>query len=432
MNLWQKETDMKNAWMVAKRYFWKCAKVTKTERVIHLICDLIVYVVRVFTHKKRLLCRKADSLEHYCAIKDEIMVEIEAKKKRLVYEAPFFEVSEEKKHEFESPSIYVAILHGVDVLSSSGLILTKKDVLYDPMKSDKEHRIKWPWMYLWGIRYKHMFLLVNRDVLEVDQAINLCGFGANNYYHFTVEILSRLAYTSQLPDASKLPILIDEGIKAYPQLEQLLNAVKFDHEIIYVPCEMRVKTHLLIQPSMNTWMPMNVESWKLFRISDNLIARSGITNIRSCLYRIMETQGERKIYISRKNCDSSRLVNEAEMIPLFKEAGFEIVYPEYLSFEEQVRMFSSAKCIVGVTGAALTNILYCRQGTILGCIIPQEYEFCIYSSIAYAVGCQTLFLSPDIVFCSKDIAADRYRVDIGQCKRYVQELNKMCLQKRIR
>ena len=46
-----------------------------------------------------------------------------------------------------------------------------------------------------------------------------------------------------------------------------------------------------------------------------------------------------------------------------QEKGFELVATELLSFKEQVRLFSEADIIVGPSGAAFANIIFCQPGT---------------------------------------------------------------------
>lgn len=407
-----------------KKRFWKLARITKTESIV----DFWYHIVDALIHQKEIIWLKFKSVKQYCEEHDDCTLrEIETEKERPVYVPPFFEQSEGKKYLFNSPSIYVAVMRNMTVLSATGVILTDKYIVSDMMQRDQKRRIKWPWGAVRRVSKNRALLVVERREMEIEKAVNLCGFASNNYYHFTMEILSRLEYVNQLPETENIPILIDEGIKVYPQLEELLNVVNPKREVIYIPHETQVKIHLLIQPSMNTWGPLNIASWDMFRISDNLMAQSGIWNIRSCVDQYMVEQSQRKIFISRRNYGTSRLKNEAEIIPLFELEGFEIVYPEALSYVDQIQLFSSAKCVVGVTGAAMTNILYCHPGTVVGCVIPREYDFCVYSTIAELIGVHTLFLSPDIVSKSECIVAESYYVEEGQCKRYIKKILEMCV-----
>ena len=198
-----------------------------------------------------------------------------------------------------------------------------------------------------------------------------------------------------------------------------------DYKVIYVPEYKRVLCKTLIQLSMNTWMPINVRKKDDFRISDNIISISAITNIRKISEEYRCVSSGKKIFISRKNTNLSRITNEEKVADLFRKRGFEIVHTEDLSYKQQVELFSAAICVVGATGAAMTNLVYCNPNTVFGCIIPKKYDFCIYSSIAHMVGMRMLFLDAKVIRSGIAISLDQCKVDIDECCGYIDELEKM-------
>lgn len=72
-------------------------------------------------------------------------------------------------------------------------------------------------------------------------------------------------------------------------------------------------------------------------------------------------QGER-IYISRRAAQKRRIVNEDELTPVLNKFGFQTVYAEELSFQDQVRVLSRARYLVSNHGAGLTNMLFMKDG----------------------------------------------------------------------
>ena len=68
--------------------------------------------------------------------------------------------------------------------------------------------------------------------------------------------------------------------------------------------------------------------------------------------------GPEKIYVSRNRTPQRRLRNEDEIAGVLTRLGYEIVYPEELSFDEQIARFSGARYVVGNLGAALTNLVF--------------------------------------------------------------------------
>lgn len=407
-----------------KEFFWYCVRIARRNRLL----DLAYIMLDSWLHKKKLIHMKVESIEQYCEIHlDDKIIEIEPSQYRPVYEAPYFELSEGKEYQFRSPSIYVAFLHNVNAIGATGWVLTDEGLLCDALKYDVDHRIDFRSGPIKRTENDKAWVEVNQNTLELERAINLCGTAAVNYYHFTVEILSRLGYVNQLEEADGIPILVDEEVRMYSQLEQLLKVINSNREVIYVPSGIRIRAKLLIQPSMNTWMPFNVKSREMFQISDNLVAKSGLENIRLHAEQYIKKQTMKKIFISRTKSNALRVANESAITRIFSAAGFEIVFAETLSYIEQIELFSTVKCIVGASGAALTNILYCHPGTVVGCIVPKEYDFCIYSTMAYLLGCNLLFANPDIIYRGTCIGEDKYEMSEKQCEKYIEEILKMCM-----
>lgn len=65
-----------------------------------------------------------------------------------------------------------------------------------------------------------------------------------------------------------------------------------------------------------------------------------------------------KIYVSRSRISGRKLVNELEVEALFKSAGFAIIHPQELPIEDQIKVFSEAKFIVGTGGSSMHNTVF--------------------------------------------------------------------------
>ncbi len=60
---------------------------------------------------------------------------------------------------------------------------------------------------------------------------------------------------------------------------------------------------------------------------------------------------------------------------------------EELSLKEQILLISNAEMIAGPTGAAWTNLIFCREGTKCLCWMADGYgEFSAFSNLARIVG----------------------------------------------
>jgi capsular polysaccharide biosynthesis protein len=67
---------------------------------------------------------------------------------------------------------------------------------------------------------------------------------------------------------------------------------------------------------------------------------------------------DRKLYLSRKSRTWRRIVNEDEICATLAAHGFEILLPEEMTVEEQVRMYQGAKMVVAPNGSAVLNAVF--------------------------------------------------------------------------
>lgn len=72
--------------------------------------------------------------------------------------------------------------------------------------------------------------------------------------------------------------------------------------------------------------------------------------------------GVSRLYVNRLSDTKRPLVNELELEAALVARGFVSVAPETLSLSRQIALFRDADVIVGPTGAALANVLFCKPG----------------------------------------------------------------------
>lgn len=76
-------------------------------------------------------------------------------------------------------------------------------------------------------------------------------------------------------------------------------------------------------------------------------------------------EGGRRIYVSRRDAHSRRLLNEGDVIALLERNGFEAVTLTGMNVREQIKLFASASHVIGPHGAGLGNVLFCPPGSVL-------------------------------------------------------------------
>jgi hypothetical protein len=82
----------------------------------------------------------------------------------------------------------------------------------------------------------------------------------------------------------------------------------------------------------------------------------------------------RRIYVSRRDAKKHRrwVDNGPEVEALFASRGFEIVAMNECTLPEQVRLFSSAHVVAGVSGAGLADIVFTPPGAHVITLVSDE------------------------------------------------------------
>ncbi|MBX2882266.1 MAG: DUF563 domain-containing protein [Granulosicoccus sp.] len=71
----------------------------------------------------------------------------------------------------------------------------------------------------------------------------------------------------------------------------------------------------------------------------------------------------RRLYISRAEAGSRRIVNEDKIKSILNQFGFEVCQFESMSVSEQAQQMAEAEVVVACHGAGLTNLAFCRENT---------------------------------------------------------------------
>ncbi len=117
----------------------------------------------------------------------------------------------------------------------------------------------------------------------------------------------------------------------------------------------------------------------------------------------------RRIFLSRKGFTQRQLVNEAEIINALARYGFEVVYPEKLSFIEQIALYHSADVIVGSASSAMTNTIFCNDKARVVALIHENrsFNFRGYASMIGSSDAKVLFIRGSTVPGEKNASVPR-------------------------
>lgn len=165
----------------------------------------------------------------------------------------------------------------------------------------------------------------------------------NNYYHWTAEVLTRLAgveyyrrTTGQMP-----ALVVPENMAGW--MKESLRLLGYGPSNWVAPAAPAVGVDRLVVPSHPDPSPEECR-WLRDRAHKSLD---------------IDTASDRnRIYISRAQATRRRIRNEAAVIETLAEWGFRSYQLEDLSVDDQIRLFADAEVVVAPHGAGLANIIY--------------------------------------------------------------------------
>jgi hypothetical protein len=96
--------------------------------------------------------------------------------------------------------------------------------------------------------------------------------------------------------------------------------------------------------------------------------------VRKTLCQSPAPDSPKRIYVQRVSVRNRRLTNEPQIAAFLKTLGFVPVLMDGLTVAEQAKVFASADAIVGVHGAALTNLIFAHKGAKIIEMFPPEVQ----------------------------------------------------------
>lgn len=204
-------------------------------------------------------------------------------------------------------------------------------------------------------------LLVNSFVFseQLSEGFMLCGYASNAYGHWFAEFLPKIRFFEKHPRYSQIPIIIDEGMpQSHYDFLKILSvnpihilkrgATLKVKNLIVAPTDTFFPTDLVKHHKVPPENQSSVTVGALRFIQEKVIVRYGAPKIK---------QGAR-YFLSRRNSQWRRMTNESAVIDVVQKLGFQTIYVEELTLEQQIQLFQQAEFIVAPNGSATSNLIF--------------------------------------------------------------------------
>lgn len=215
---------------------------------------------------------------------------------------------------------------------------------------------------------------------KINSGFFLGGNGSWNWYHFLVEIAPKLLlFDTQL----ETTILVSETVIKYPSMQKILNLINDNANLIYLNKNQLYEVNKL-------WYINDFNHVQFNRFDDEIKSDGTYFNAEltqkfsdKILQSIkLEPKTAENIFLYRKN--THRIAKNQDLIVDFlSQYNYKAICLEELDLEKQISYFYHAKSIIGISGAAWANLIFCRNQPKAICFLPKNAkEFAAFSNLA--------------------------------------------------
>lgn len=207
-----------------------------------------------------------------------------------------------------------------------------------------------------------------------------------NYFHWIIDIISKIYLIDNLSSYDNIIIGLS---KEHKYIDFFLEKFQIDSKKIIWTEEYEVyRCETLVAPYYKVTEDIGIRA----NYNDKEHYKGWCSEFLKSIKKDFKSPNNtekklpKKIFISRRNDNSRRILNIDEVSKLLIDYDFVEINPGELSIDEQIEIFNNATDIVAVHGAALTNIIWTEKSLRLIELMPNDYDDPGYRMIAGLMG----------------------------------------------
>lgn len=295
---------------------------------------------------------------------------------------------------------YAATLRDATIFAKSSVILTSDGVALNDTIADERFGGFLDLRHDKRVLARHGGQLVldlgGQPAIELDAGVMLSGWSTEHFGHWVPEYLCRLSYLEQHPRFADLPIIVDSGMP--PQHLEYLRLLT-PNPIIELPPGAMARCRELVVASPSTFFPTHLTAdHKVPPENQGGLPFGGFSYLQTRAQERLPPPAsrERKLFLSRRKRAWRRLLNEEAIAETLAARGFEVLFPEDMTLEEQVRMYQEAAVVVAPGGSALINAIF--GSTALKLVILSQrglFNWGTYYGLMRDLGYEVTFVCSD-------------------------------------
>lgn len=320
-----------------------------------------------------------------------------------IYPQPYSALINGQKQTNIFPTIYRVTVSNAVITGKSNFILTKKKALHHDLYDFRRDSTSEELHIRYGMTANYRKLIRYRKPRikrTIHRAIAFNDACSGNYAHWLTEILPRIGLYYKDGMVQGQQIILDDDL--HPNLMESFNLVTDEPvQALAIPRDESWMVDNLDYISATGYVPFDRRPSSPEGHSHGQFSPLALQNIVKIICRklsLESTRATRRIFI-RRNSGSRMLNNAAEIEQLLIRHQFEVIEPEKLDFAEQVRIFSEAEVVVGATGAAMANTIFCKPSSklIVMMAMHEAMPYGYWHNMAAAVGNRITYVLGRIV-----------------------------------
>lgn len=207
----------------------------------------------------------------------------------------------------------------------------------------------------------------------------LSGGGRNiNFYHWHMDILSRLFYASKFIDLRKVDYFLLPEINQEFQIKTL--------ELVGIPSEKILNNYNVRFYKAERLIALSHPRTATFEAPADLLAGlRTILKLDSVKQNSTADTSKKSVYLSRTKAVRRTVLNEQEVVRLVEKYGYEVVYLEDMTFTETVDFFQKVETVVSPHGAGILNTLYSSYFSNLVELFPYHFVNPYYEKYTHSM-----------------------------------------------
>ncbi|OON66057.1 glycosyltransferase family 61 protein [Hymenobacter sp. CRA2] len=207
------------------------------------------------------------------------------------------------------------------------------------------------------------------------------GAGTGNYYHWLVDSLPRLYLVQQAGLLHQIDYFLVYDKQLSFVRETMAGLGIGPERLLDVKEHRHIQARRLVATTPVRGLGTHTPAWACEFLRRNYPPDPALLGRFSPL-----------VYVSRRDAPGRHVTNEADVEALLAQHGFQSYALSELSFAEKRALFAGARVVISPVGAGLCNTAFCRTGTQLLELLPEDFVVADYLEFSARLSIQHRYL----------------------------------------